>query len=236
MQTSFHLTTEVLLSCLWFNHPWGLRALQEQTLCPNKLFSYKHRRQRTPDVQKELGVDLRIRKDDEYGPWNRALSNVISICWVINPVFVQFSLQSEFNGKVFQSENTGPLKNAILYVNTNNHLWPNKTLFIYKTEVLHFYQLIKKWLVLRIHNPDGKSQVTHPGRKHKQRQNPWKTCAQGIFVPGFSTEGMGILAPLQGPQLRPRKLCEWQMWPSQHLRRHLFQYICLVLKFWIGKN
>lgn len=84
LQTSFHLIAEVLLSCLWSKHPWGLRALQEETLCPNKLFSYKHRRERTPDVQKELGVDLRIKKDDKYGPWNRALSNVISICWVIN--------------------------------------------------------------------------------------------------------------------------------------------------------
>lgn len=88
LQTSFHLIAEVLLSCLWSKHPWGLRALQEETLHPNKLFSYKHGRERTPDVQKELGVDLRIKKDDEYGPWNRALSNVISICWVINLVFV----------------------------------------------------------------------------------------------------------------------------------------------------
>lgn len=154
LQTSFHLIPQVLLSCLWSKHPRGLRALQEETFHPNKLLPHKDRRERTPDVQKELGVDLRIKKDDEYGLWNRALSNVISICWVTNPILVWFFLQSEFNGKVFQSENTGPLKNAVLCV--NNHLPPNKTLFVYEIEALHFDQLINKWLLLRICNPDGK--------------------------------------------------------------------------------
>lgn len=63
LQTSLRLIAEVLFSCLCSKHPRELRALEEETLCPNKLFCYKHGRERTPDVQKELCIDLRIKEE-----------------------------------------------------------------------------------------------------------------------------------------------------------------------------
>lgn len=45
--------------------PMGIKSITRRNTLPKQIM---FRRERTPDVQKELGVDLRIKKDDKYGP------------------------------------------------------------------------------------------------------------------------------------------------------------------------